>query len=57
LKEHPEMMKTLENKIKASAGIVAEAMLAGPESPEEAAEATLDEEPAVASAKSKKSAS
>jgi recombination protein RecA len=32
LRDHPDMMKTLETKIRANAGLVAEQMLAGPDS-------------------------
>ncbi len=39
LRDHPEMAARLEAKIRANAGLVADAMLAGPDSPEEAAEA------------------
>lgn len=39
LREHPDLMARLESKIRANAGLVADAMLAGPESPEEAADA------------------
>lgn len=61
LRDNPAMMLTLENKIKGSAGIVAEALLVGPDSNEaaEAAEiAASDEAPVERSAgKSKKAAS
>ncbi len=61
LRDNPAMMLTLENKIKGSAGIVAEALLVGPDSNEaaEAAEiAAADEAPVERSAgKSKKAAS
>ncbi|MCB9979169.1 MAG: recombinase RecA [Rhodospirillales bacterium] len=39
LRDHPDLMARLESKIRANAGLVADAMLAGPESPEEAADA------------------
>lgn len=42
LREHPDMMAKLEMKIRANAGLVADAMLAGPDSPEEAAEAAVE---------------
>jgi recombination protein RecA len=61
LKEHPEMMAVLENKIRGNSNTVAEALLVGPD-PIEAAEAAeiaaADEAPAERpSGKSKKSAS
>ncbi len=42
LRDHPDVMAKLETKIRANAGLVADAMLAGPDSPEEAADATAD---------------
>jgi recombination protein RecA len=61
LRDNPAMMATLENKIKANAGLVAEALLVGPDSsnPEEveAASPDVEEEGAPkASGKSRKSA-
>lgn len=60
LRDNPAMMATLENKIRGNAGLVADAMLVGPDSAEaaEAEEvATADEAPAERPAgKSKKSA-
>ncbi len=58
LRDHPEMMATLEAKIRGSAGVVAEVMLVGPETPEEAADAVAEapEAEAAAPSKSKKSA-
>ncbi len=46
LRDNPAMMATLENKIRANAGLVAEAMLVGPDSsnPEEVETAEADEE-------------
>lgn len=39
MKDNPEIAAKLENQIRQQAGVVADAMLTGPESPEEAAEA------------------
>lgn len=52
LKDHPEMMRILENKIREKSGVMSEAMLAGPEESEAPA---ITEEDAPAP-KSKKSA-
>jgi recombination protein RecA len=52
LKDHPDMMRILENKIREKSGVMSEAMLAGPEETETPAPAE-DEAP---SPKSKKSA-
>jgi recombination protein RecA len=41
LRDHPDLMARLEGKIRSNAGLVADAMLAGPETPEEAAEAEV----------------
>ena len=43
MKDNPTIAMKLENQIRANAGVVANAMLAGPESAAEAAEATLDD--------------
>lgn len=51
LRDHPEMMATLEHKIREKSGVMSEAMLAGPESDTDTA--SEDEAPAP---KSKKSA-
>jgi recombination protein RecA len=50
LRDHPEMQKSLEQKIRANAGLVADQMLAGPGAAEEDAEAPAND------AKSKKAA-
>jgi recombination protein RecA len=50
LKEHPEMAAKLESQIRANAGLVAEAMLAGPEKAADAAESAAED---VANDKSK----
>jgi recombination protein RecA len=42
LRDNPSMVASLENKIRGSAGLVAEAMLVGPDSPQEAEEAIAD---------------
>jgi recombination protein RecA len=58
MKDNPEVAAKLEDSIRKKSGVVADAMLAGPEG-DEAAEASLDsleETPAPAAAKSKKSA-
>lgn len=61
LRDNPAMLATLENKIRANAGLVAEAMLVGPDSsnPEEASsdgpEPSDDEAPASAGRKRKAS--
>jgi recombination protein RecA len=56
LRDNPAMMATLEGKIRSNAGLVAEAMLVGPDA-ETAAEASEDDAPApAASGKSKKAA-
>ena len=47
LRDNPAMMATLEGKIRANAGLVAEAMLVGPADAAEAAEATMDDAPAA----------
>jgi recombination protein RecA len=47
LRDNPAMMASLENKIRANAGLVAEAMLVGPADAGEAAEAALDDAPAA----------
>ena len=61
LRDNPSMMASLETKIKANAGMVAEALLVGPDSanPEEAEAASPDveEEAAPKASKSKKAAS
>ena len=62
LREHPEMMAILENKIKGNSGIVAEALLVGPDSADpieaamggEAASPEEDDAPAPARGKGKK---
>ena len=57
LRDNPAMMNTLESKIRGSAGLVAEAMLVGPDSPDEATEAEeggADEEVATSSRSKKK---
>jgi recombination protein RecA len=57
LREHPEMLATLEAKIRANAGLVADSMLAGPD---DAAPTEMDddippaEDDAPAPSKSKK---
>jgi len=52
LRDHPDMKKTLENKIRENAGLVSEAMLVGPES-EDAAEIKEQEEAPAEEPKSK----
>lgn len=47
LRDNPAMLATLENKIRANAGLVAEAMLVGPADAAEAAESTMDDAPAA----------
>ena len=47
LRDNPAMMATLEGKIRANAGLVAEAMLVGPADAAEAVEATMDDAPAA----------
>jgi recombination protein RecA len=42
MKDNPQVAAKLENEIRTKAGVVAEAMLVGPESAEEAAEATAE---------------
>jgi len=61
LKDNPAMLAVLEGKIRANAGLVAEAMLVGPADAIEAAEAVEDappadndDAPAAKSSKSKK---
>ena len=44
LKDNPAMLAVLEGKIRANAGLVAEAMLVGPADAAEAAEASMDED-------------
>ncbi len=64
LREHPEMMAVLENKIKGNSGIVAEALLVGPDSADpveaamggEAATPEEDDAPPPARGKGKKGA-
>lgn len=46
LRDNPAMLASLESKIRANAGLVAEAMLVGPSDATEAAEATMDDAPA-----------
>ena len=43
MKDNPQVAAKLEGQIRANAGLVAEKLLVGPESPEEAAEAAADE--------------
>lgn len=47
LRDNPAMLASLESKIRANAGLVAEAMLVGPADATEAAEATMDDAPAA----------
>lgn len=42
MRENPELAAKLENEIRTKAGVVADAMLVGPESPEEEAMATIE---------------
>ena len=42
MRDNPEMAAKLENEIRTKAGVVADAMLVGPDSPGEAAEAEID---------------
>ena len=42
MRDNPELAAKLENEIRAKAGVVADAMLVGPESAEEAADAVVD---------------
>ncbi len=42
LRDHPDMMATLERKIRENAGIVADAMLVGPDAPDDADNAAND---------------
>ncbi len=44
LRDNPAMLAVLEGKIRANAGLVAEAMLVGPSDPAEAAEAMMDDD-------------
>jgi len=55
LRDHPEMMATLEAKIRANAGLVADAMLTGPDDGE-AAEAAEDVPEAAPTPRAKKAA-
>ncbi len=56
LRDNPQMMATLENKIRENAGLVAEQMLVGPADEQEAAEAAAEPEEEVAETKPKKKA-
>jgi recombination protein RecA len=47
LRDNPAMLASLESKIRANAGLVAEAMLVGPADATEAAEAAMDDAPSA----------
>ncbi|HRC26216.1 MAG TPA: DNA recombination/repair protein RecA, partial [Alphaproteobacteria bacterium] len=54
LRDHPDLMARLEGKIRSNAGLVADAMLAGPETPEEAEAGPADETPPASSGRGRK---
>lgn len=56
MRDNPELAAKLENAIRLKAGVVADAMLTGPDADEAVAEAAMDDDVAPAPSKSKKSA-
>jgi len=56
LRDNPAMLATLETKIRNNAGLVAEALLVGPDSSDDSPSSNDDDMPSAPAPKSKKAA-